>query len=122
MISRGPSALSTLSKAITLVINKRRARLRLPILIRTKCWGNCWNALACEPFMGPEEVNAITGQWDYRTLPANVRLGPGCYLERRESFKRFRSTRAPGLILGEGVTVYTWTEFNVEPTGVLEVG
>jgi NDP-sugar pyrophosphorylase family protein len=72
--------------------------------------------------MGPEEVNAITGQWDYLTLPDNIRVGPGCYLERKESFKRFRSTRTPGLILGEGVTVYTWTEFNVEPTGVLEVG
>jgi acetyltransferase-like isoleucine patch superfamily enzyme len=72
--------------------------------------------------MEPEEFNAITGQWDYRTLPDNVRLGQGCFLERKESFKRFRSTRAPGLILGQGVKVYTWTEFNVEPTGLLEVG
>jgi acetyltransferase-like isoleucine patch superfamily enzyme len=72
--------------------------------------------------MEPEELHAITGQWDYRTLPDNVRLGPECYLERKESFKRFRSTRASGLVLGQGVTVYTWTEFNVEPAGVLEVG
>jgi acetyltransferase-like isoleucine patch superfamily enzyme len=72
--------------------------------------------------MEREELNAITGQWDYRTLPSNVRLGEGCYLERKESFKRFRSTRTPGLILGQRVKVYTWTEFNVEPSGVLEVG
>jgi len=69
-----------------------------------------------------EDLNAITGQWDYGTLPGNVRLGEGCYLERKESFKRFRSTRAPGMVLGQRVKVYTWTEFNVEPTGVLEVG
>ena len=46
----------------------------------------------------------------------------GCYLERKESFRRFRSRREPGLVLGRGVRAYTWTEFNVEPTGVLEVG
>jgi acetyltransferase-like isoleucine patch superfamily enzyme len=68
------------------------------------------------------DVSEITGAWDYRTLPANVRLGAGCYLERKDSFRRFRSSREPGLVLGDRVTVYTWTEFNVEPTGLLEVG
>ena len=72
--------------------------------------------------MDPREVGEITGAWDYSTLPANVRLGAGCFLERRDSFKRFRSTRPAGLVLGERVTVYTWTEFNLEPGGVLEVG
>lgn len=64
----------------------------------------------------------ITGQWDYRTLPANVRLGSGCWLERKDSFSRFRSQKNPGLILGDRVRVYTWTTFNVEPTGYVEVG
>ena len=64
----------------------------------------------------------ITGTWDYATLPANVRVGAGCFLERKDSFRRFRSTRDPGLVLGDRVTAYTWTEFNVEPTGLLEVG
>jgi acetyltransferase-like isoleucine patch superfamily enzyme len=68
------------------------------------------------------ECNAITGGWDYAALPRNIRLGAGCYLERRDSFKRFRSTREPGLVLGDRVRAYTWTEFNIEPTGVLEVG
>ena len=68
------------------------------------------------------DVSEITGAWDYRTLPANVRIGAGCYLERKDSFRRFRSTRQPGLVLGDGVTACTWTEFNVEPTGLLEVG
>lgn len=68
------------------------------------------------------ELKNITGRWDYQTLPANVRLGTDCFLERRESFKRFRSTRQPGLVLGDRVRVYTWTEFNIEPNGLVEVG
>lgn len=69
-----------------------------------------------------EHEDDITGRWDYGALPPNVRLGAGCFLERRDSFKRFRSTRAHGLVLGDRVTVYTWTEFNVDPGGAVEVG
>jgi acetyltransferase-like isoleucine patch superfamily enzyme len=68
------------------------------------------------------EIAEITGGWEHATLPKNIRVGEGCYLERKESFKRFRSTREPGLVLGDRVKVYTWTEFNIEPTGRLEVG
>ena len=68
------------------------------------------------------EIGNITGTWPYDALPANIRVGEGCYLERRDSFKRFRSTREPGLVLGDRVKVYTWTEFNLEPSGTLEVG
>ena len=68
------------------------------------------------------DIGEITGQWPYETLPANVRVGHDCFFERRDSFGRFRSERSPGLILGDRVRVYTWTTFNIEPTGVLEVG
>ena len=68
------------------------------------------------------ELAEITGAWDYATLPANVRLGAGCFLERKASFARYRSTRSPGLVLGARVRVHTWTEFNVEPGGIIEVG
>ena len=68
------------------------------------------------------EFKAITGAWDDTTLPKNIRIGADCFLERRDSFKRFRSTREPGLVLGNRVKVYTWTEFNIEPTGAVEVG
>lgn len=67
-------------------------------------------------------VDAITGAWDHNLLPANVRIGKDCFLERRESFERFRSVREPGLVIGDRVTVYTWTSFNVEPTGRLDIG
>ncbi len=68
------------------------------------------------------DVGKITGDWDYRSLPPNVRLGPGCFIERKDSFRRFRSTQEPGLVLGHDVIVYTWTDFNVEPAGQIIVG
>jgi acetyltransferase-like isoleucine patch superfamily enzyme len=67
-------------------------------------------------------VAEFTGAWDYRTLPPNVRLGGGCFLERKDSFRKYRSTREPGLVLGDRVQVYTWTEFNLETSAAVEVG
>lgn len=64
----------------------------------------------------------LTGEWDYSTLPDNIRIGEGCWLERRSSFERFRSQLNPGLVLGERVKAFTWATFNIEPTGRLEVG
>ena len=64
----------------------------------------------------------MTGAWDHSRLPPNVRLGVDCFLERRDAFGRFRSTRDPGLVLGDRVRVLTWTTFNVEPTGKVVVG
>lgn len=72
--------------------------------------------------MNTDEIETITGEWDYARLPHNVCVGSGCFLERKDSFRRFRSRQEPGLVLGERVKVYTWTEFNVEPEGVIEVG
>lgn len=72
--------------------------------------------------MNSDPVDEFTGAWDYSALPANVRLGPGCWLERRASFERFRSTRDPGLLIGAGVRVHTWTTFNVEPSGMVVIG
>jgi acetyltransferase-like isoleucine patch superfamily enzyme len=68
------------------------------------------------------DFGEVTGSWDYSTLPANIRVGTGCWIERKDSFGRFRSKREPGLILGERVCVYTWTTFNIEAQGVVEVG
>jgi acetyltransferase-like isoleucine patch superfamily enzyme len=68
------------------------------------------------------ELAAITGGWDYSTLPANVVVGKDCFLERRSSFELFRSTVPRGLVLGDRVSVFTWTTFNVEPTGRVEIG
>ncbi len=64
----------------------------------------------------------ITGDWDYRSLPANICVGRNCWLERKASFEGFRSERDPGLVLGNDVKVYTWSTFNIEPGGYVEVG
>lgn len=74
------------------------------------------------PDMKDQDLRKITGTWDYSGLPHNVRIGADCWLERRDSFERFRGTQDPGLVLGDRVRVYTWTTFNVEPEGRLEVG
>ena len=68
------------------------------------------------------EFGNITGDWDYSTLPANVVIGADCWFERKASFGDFRSERQPGLVFGNRVRVYTWTTFNVEPTGLIEIG
>ena len=72
--------------------------------------------------MEPAEIGDITGDWDYASLAAGIRIGQGCFLERRESFGRYRSRRNPGLVLGARVRVLTWTTFNVEPDGVVSIG
>lgn len=64
----------------------------------------------------------ITGDWDYSQLPANIVIGRNCWCERRDSFGAFRSQQQPGLVLGERVKIYTWTSFNIEPSGYVEVG
>jgi len=61
--------------------------------------------------------------WDHSELPWNVHVGKGCVLERtRNTFARFRSTRDPGVRLGDDVRVFHGTTFSVEPGGVVEVG
>jgi acetyltransferase-like isoleucine patch superfamily enzyme len=72
--------------------------------------------------MNDHELAEITGTWDYSTLPSNVRIGPGCYIERKQSLSRFRSRRDPGLVLGSGVSIYTWCEFSIEEMGLVEIG
>ena len=72
--------------------------------------------------MTEQELGEITGGWDYSSVPHGVHIGKGCHFERKESFERFRSMRDPGLLIGDRVRVYTWTTFNVEPTGFIEIG
>ena len=71
--------------------------------------------------MTDKAFDDIVGSWDYTTLPENVRFGQGCWFERRSSFARFKSAQDPGLIIGDRVQIYTWTTFNIETTGSLEI-
>lgn len=67
-------------------------------------------------------LSAVTGGWDYGSLPANVHLGQDCFLEMPESFQGCRSTLEPAVTLGDRVRVYGWTRFNLDPTGCVHVG
>lgn len=94
----------------------------------------CWPSLAynysllssrkTKPFLmhEPLDISKLTGSWDYGGLPSNVRIGTDCWIEFKGSFDRFRSEREPGLVLGDRVRVFTWTTFNVEPSGCVDVG
>ena len=64
----------------------------------------------------------LTGNWDHGTLPGNVVVGDDVLIERRDSFRRYRSEQEPGLVLADSVRVYTWTEFSIEPSGQVTVG
>ena len=64
----------------------------------------------------------VTEEWDLSQVPDNVRLGERVQIERRDPFRRYFTTQEPGLILGDDVVVYGWSEFSIEPSGVVEVG
>lgn len=72
--------------------------------------------------MSDTTLGELTGDWDYATLPASERPGAGCWIERKASFSRCRSTRDPAIVLGNGVRVYMWMTFNLEPGGRVSVG
>jgi acetyltransferase-like isoleucine patch superfamily enzyme len=63
--------------------------------------------------------------WDDRPLPPGVVVGERTAMERRrETFARVaaRSGPGPGLVIGAGCRVYTWTTFSVEPEARLDIG
>jgi acetyltransferase-like isoleucine patch superfamily enzyme len=62
------------------------------------------------------------GTWDLATLPDNIRIGAGCWIESRDSFARFRTTRDPGLVLGDRVRIHCFTRFSLEHAGAVQVG
>lgn len=69
-----------------------------------------------------ESFEEINGTWDYAALPENIVVGRDCWLEKKLSFERFRSLHKEGLKIGDRVKVFTWTIFNIEPEGRMQVG
>jgi acetyltransferase-like isoleucine patch superfamily enzyme len=68
------------------------------------------------------DAKDVTGDWDYGSLPASISFGKDCWFERKDSFARYRSEAPTGVKIGDRVRVHTWTAFNIEPTGVVEIG
>jgi acetyltransferase-like isoleucine patch superfamily enzyme len=67
-------------------------------------------------------MDTFTGEWDHRLLPPHVAVGQNCFLERLDSFSLVRNPLPRAVVLGDRVQVFTWTVFNVEPEGKVEVG
>ena len=75
--------------------------------------------------MGEDFIRELTGAWDYSSLPPNVRLGTDCFIESKQAFARFWSTRDPGLVLGDRVRVYAagWgSGFGILESGLVTIG
>src|SRR5207302_8817870 len=67
-----------------------------------------------------DQVAAASGEWDYATLPPNIRVGANCYLENEQLFRNFASERDPGLVIADRVRIYFggWGGgFGILPTG-----
>jgi acetyltransferase-like isoleucine patch superfamily enzyme len=59
--------------------------------------------------------------WTHGALPANVRAGRGTMIDGDGAFKRFRSARTPGLVIGEWCTM-EGVQFSIGDGGVVEIG
>ena len=72
-----------------------------------------------------DEVVDALGTWDRSTLPANIDVGADVVIESRRLLAPFRSTRQPGLVIGDRVRLYAggWGgALTVEANGFLEIG
>ena len=59
--------------------------------------------------------------WTDGDLPPNVRLGAGTVITGPDAFKRFRTKRDPGLLIGDNCTM-DLTHFSFQPDGEVSIG
>ena len=59
--------------------------------------------------------------WTHGALPANVRVGANTVITGPDAFKRFRTTKDPGLVIGESCTM-DLTHFSFQPNGQVTIG
>jgi acetyltransferase-like isoleucine patch superfamily enzyme len=71
--------------------------------------------------MSLEHTLLPDGRWTEGSLPDNVRVGTNTLISGPLAFQRFRSTEAPGLIVGPHCTM-DHVQFAVGPSGRLEIG
>lgn len=71
--------------------------------------------------MSQEEAAGAGGPWTDGRLPANVRVGADTVITGSDAFKRFRTKRDPGLVIGSGCTM-DLTHFSFQPNGEVTVG
>ena len=61
------------------------------------------------------------GRWTAGDIPVNARVGPGTVITGPDAFKRFRTTKDPGLVIGESCTM-DLTHFSFQPDGQVTIG
>lgn len=61
------------------------------------------------------------GPWIDGALPANARVGADTVITGSDAFKRFRTQRQPGLVIGERCTM-DLTHFSFQPDGEVVIG
>jgi acetyltransferase-like isoleucine patch superfamily enzyme len=66
-------------------------------------------------------VTAEPGHWTDGDLPANARVGEGTLITGPDAFKRFHTTRDPGLVIGSHCTM-DLTHFSFQPAGQVVIG
>lgn len=64
---------------------------------------------------------APAGRWVDGTMPPNVHVGAGTVISGPDAFKRFRTKRAPGLVIGDHCTM-DLTHFSFQPDGQVTIG
>lgn len=69
----------------------------------------------------PDELTTPLGHWTDGTVPRTVRLGVGTVITGQDAFKRFRTTRDPGLVIGAHCTM-DLTHFSFQPGGQVTIG
>lgn len=70
--------------------------------------------------MSRDELLAA-GQWIDGNLPRNTRIGTNSVITGPDAFKRFRTTKDPGLVIGDNCTM-DLTHFSFQPDGQVTIG
>ena len=70
--------------------------------------------------MNQDELLAA-GRWTDGSLPRNTRIGENTIITGPDAFKRFRTTKDPGLVIGNNCTM-DLTHFSFQPDGQVEIG
>lgn len=66
-------------------------------------------------------VGSASGSWDSGAVPPNVRLGPGTVVTGEYAFRRLRTSREPGLVVGRDCHL-DQVQFSSGPDGYVEIG
>lgn len=71
--------------------------------------------------MGNRVADLPQGYWQDGSLPAGVRLGPGTVVTGEYAFRRFRTGRTPGLVVGREC-VLDQVQFSYGLDGYIQIG